>query len=48
MFDRYRRPLGLDYKLAQRVAICQYTSPYVSIELIRRYLLDLEDVLDSS
>ena len=27
LFDRYRRPLGLDHKLAQRVEICQYSVP---------------------
>ena len=27
LFNRYRRPLGLDYKPAQRMAICQSLSP---------------------
>jgi hypothetical protein len=29
--NRYRRPLGLDHKLAQRMAICQSFPPYASI-----------------
>jgi hypothetical protein len=31
LFDRYRRTLGLDHKLTQRVAICQCTFPYASM-----------------
>lgn len=31
LFNRYRRPLGLDHKLAQRMEICQSPFPYASM-----------------
>jgi hypothetical protein len=45
--DRYRRPLGLDHKFAQRVEICQYTR-LLPIYITHTMISDMEDVLDSS